>query len=227
LPGDEESSIERSGIGTAEVFRVLSAKRLERLEPQLYECTFEPRRVLYFEGTPADRLWVVREGQVRLYKASANGQITTLDVLGAGEVFGALTTIEHETYPSSAEPITEGRAWWTPRATLLRLLDSEPMVAVEILGIVSRRLRHAEDRLRAFANDPAPARLAAAILEATSRGTARITRRALAEAAGTAVETAIRVLRRFERDGILQGKVGRVEVLDRKRLERIACGGSL
>ena len=61
-----------------------------------------------------------------------------------------------------------------------------------------------------------------ALLEASCDGDAHVTRRALAEAAGTTVETAIRVLRRFERDGVLQGRVGLVRVLDRAALERLA-----
>jgi CRP-like cAMP-binding protein len=57
---------------------------------------------------------------------------------------------------------------------------------------------------------------------AVRSGDARITRRALAEAAGTSVETAIRVLRRFHREGIIRGAVGHVSVLDLPALRRIA-----
>jgi len=51
-----------------------------------------------------------------------------------------------------------------------------------------------------------------------------VTRRALAEAAGTTVETAIRVLRRFEREGLLSGEVGLLRVADIATLRRIAAG---
>jgi CRP-like cAMP-binding protein len=49
-----------------------------------------------------------------------------------------------------------------------------------------------------------------------------VTRRALAEAAGTTVETAIRVLRRFEREGLVRGEVGRVHLLDERALRKMA-----
>jgi CRP-like cAMP-binding protein len=51
-----------------------------------------------------------------------------------------------------------------------------------------------------------------------------VTRRALAEAAGTTVETAIRVLRRFEREGVLRGEVGLLRVIDIATLKRLAGG---
>ena len=180
--------------------------------------------MLYFEGTPADRIYVVEAGRVRLYKASSNGHITTLDVLGPGEVFGALAPLEQDTYPASAEVVQAGSAWYLPSGTFARILAEEPRIAVEILRILSRRLRHAHERLRAFAHDPAPARLAQVLLEAAREGSARVTRRALAESAGTTVETAIRVLRRFERAGLINGSVGEIEVLDAEGLGRIASG---
>ncbi len=219
MPADSVAQIEQ-----AEVFRVLPRETVARLKPLLRRCRFEQRRVLYFEGAESNRLWIVQEGQVRLYKSSSRGQITTLDVLGPGEVFGAVASIEQSTYSTSAEAVTEGCAWWLPRDTFHKLLDSEPAVAMEILGIVSRRLREAQERLRVFAYDPAPARLAHALLQASSDGAAAITRRALAELAGTTVETAIRVLRRFERDGLVNGSVGHIEILHPDALKNIASG---
>jgi len=188
----------------------------------LREKAFERQRVIYFEGAPADRLWVVRQGEVRLYKSSPSGQITTLDVLRPGEVFGAISAIEPDADPASAETVTDGSDWWLARDVFLRLLNEDPMLAREILRIVSRRLQEAHDRLRSLAHDPAPTRVALALIRAANGVEARVTRRALAEAAGTSVETAIRVVRRFEVAGIVQGNVGRVKILDKPALQRIA-----
>ena len=209
-------------IDKAEFFRALGPERLARIAPLLREKAFERQRVIYFEGAPADRLWVVRQGEVRLYKSSPSGQITTLDVLRPGEVFGAISAIEQDAYPASAETVTDGSAWWLARDVFLRLLNEDPMLAREILRIVSRRLQEAHDRLRSLAHDPAPTRVALALIRATNGAEARVTRRALAEAAGTSVETAIRVVRRFEVAGIVQGNVGRVKILDKPALQRIA-----
>jgi CRP/FNR family transcriptional regulator len=206
----------------AEFFRALAPERLARVKPLLRQRRFERQQVLYFEGNSCDRLWVVRQGEVRLYKSSTSGEITTLDVLGPGEMFGAVAALEQDRYPSSAEAVTEGSVWWLPRESFTRILEAEPRLAVEILSVVSRRLRDAQNRLRSFAQDPAPSRLALALLHAASEGEARVTRRALAEAAGTTVETAIRVLRRFEREGLVRGEVGRVHVLDEPALRKMA-----
>lgn len=217
--GDPEIGLE---LEKAELFRSLASERLARLRPLLYERRVERQRVLYFERAPAERLWAVRSGEVRLYKSSPGGQITTLDVLGPGEIFGALSAAADEVYPASAEAVTDCTLWWLPRSVFLRLLREDPQLPIEVLGIVSRRLRDAHERLRSFAYDAAPTRLARALLRVAPHGEAHVTRRALAEAAGTTVETAIRVLRRFERAGLVQGEVGHLRILDEPGLRRAA-----
>jgi CRP/FNR family transcriptional regulator len=209
-------------IEDAELFRALAPDVLARVRSQLRERRVERQHALFFEGQPAESLWVLQRGQVRLYKASANGRVTTLETLGPGRIFGAISALEADTYPASAEGVSDGTAWCLPRGVLLQLLAEEPRIGVEVLRIVSGRLREAQERLRSFAQDAVPARLARALLDATRDGEARITRRALAEASGTTVETAIRVLRRFERDGVLHGEVGMLHVVDDAALRRIA-----
>jgi CRP-like cAMP-binding protein len=180
--------------------------------------------MLYVEGAPCDRLWIVRRGSVRLYKSSPKGQVLTLDLLGPGEIFGAVSALERDVYSSSCEGVTAGSAWTLARETFVELLEAEPRQAVEVLAILSRRLRDAQERLRAATQDPAPARLAQALLRVASSGEARVTRRALAEAAGTTVETAIRVLRHFEREGWVRGEVGRIQLLDEAALRTLEKG---
>jgi CRP/FNR family transcriptional regulator len=206
----------------AEFFRALAPDRLSRVRPLLIEKRFARGRVLFFDGKPADYLWAIRRGEVRLYKSSHDGRITTLETLGPGEIFGAVSALEEGTYPASAEGVNDGVAWCLPRNTFLRLLAEDPWLTVEILRVISRRLHEAHERVRSFAHDAAPCRLAQALLRATRDGVARVTRRDLAEAAGTTVETAIRVLRSFERENVVQGEVGRVMVLDDAALKKIA-----
>jgi CRP-like cAMP-binding protein len=205
-----------------EVLRALRPEQLERLRPHLHERPIERGRVIYFVGDSAEHLWWVIRGAVRLYKSSVEGHITTLEVLGPGEVFGAVSALDGDDYPASAEGVSDGVACCLPRAHFLQLLNDDPKIAREILEIITRRLHSAHERVRSFAQDPAPSRLAQALLRVSHDGEADVTRRDLAEAAGTTVETAIRVLRNFQRAGIVHGRVGHIEVRDFSELARIA-----
>jgi CRP/FNR family transcriptional regulator len=205
----------------AEFFRALGAEDLKRVRPLLRERCFARHQVLFFEGEPAAYLWTPRRGEVRLYK-SAGGRVTALEALGPGQIFGALSALDEQVYRANAEALSAGVAWCLPRSLFLKLVSESPQLAVEILQIVSRRLREAQEQLLSFAHDPAPVRLARALLRSARDGDARVTRRELAEAAGTTVETAIRVLRRLEREGIVRGEVNLVHLVDEPALRHLA-----
>lgn len=209
-------------LASAEFFRALAPNRLAQIEPRLIRKRFERGRVIFFEGEPAQYLWAIRSGEVRQYKSSSDGRITTLEVLEPGQIFGAVSAMEEPDYPVSAEGVVDGEAWCLPRTTFLRLVAEEPRLALEVLQVVSGRLYEAQERVRSFAHDSASSRLAQALLRSAREGEARVTRRALAEAAGTTVETAIRVLRGFEKDGLIEGRVGRILLKDEEAVRQIA-----
>jgi CRP-like cAMP-binding protein len=211
-------------LHAAEFYRVLRGERLEQLRPLMLEKRFEKGRALFFEAGPAEYLWTLRHGTVRLYKSSPGGRITTLDVLEPGQIFGAVSALSDETYPASAEAVTSGAAWCLPRKVFLRLMGSEPDLVAEVLRVIAGRLSATQELVRSLAHDPAPSRIAQALLRVVRDGEARVTRRALAEAAGTTVETAIRILRSFERDGLIQGRVERIILLDEAGIDAIAAG---
>lgn len=218
----QAASTREASVESAELLRSLRPEELARTRALLRERRFERKQALYFEGDPAEFLWILQRGAVRLYKASPSGRTTTLETLGAGQIFGALSALEAERYECSAEGESAGSAWLLPRAALLRLLAEDSRLGVELLRIVSERLHTAHERLRSFAHDAVPVRLARALLEASEDGEARVTRLALAESAGTTVETTIRVLRRLEREGVVRGEVGLVHVIDPAALRRLA-----
>ena len=130
----------------AEFFRALPPDRRSQVRSVLREKRFTRQRVLFFEGQPAEFLWVVRRGEVRLYKSSADGRITTLEALGPGEMFGAVSALDEDIYTASAEAVTDGVAWCLPRRVLMGLVGEVPVLAVEIL--VAERDDHAHAPLQ-------------------------------------------------------------------------------
>jgi CRP-like cAMP-binding protein len=199
--------------------------RIERIRPFLQLRKFEEGRYLYHEGEPAERFWTLRSGEVRTLKASTSGRVITLETLHPGDPFGMAAMSADAVYTESAQAIAAGEAWRVPRRVVMSLMREDPDVGRTLLALVAERLQRAHDRLCSFAHDSVSARMARALLESAEDERIETTRRVLGEAAGTTVETAIRVLRRFEKSRWIEGGVGWVRILDRPALERIAAGG--
>lgn len=214
-------------LSEAQFFRCLSAEHFQWAERRIQARKFYPRRRLFSGGQPAEHLWVVEKGGVRLFQSSAKGQVTTLETLGPGEMFGLWSAAPEETYGANAEGVSEGRVWRLARADVEHLLGQAPALGAEMVRVIAERLREAHERLHSFAYDAAPARLANALLRAGDGTEARVTRKILAEASGTTVETAIRVLRRFEAEGLVRGEVGSIHLLDVQKLSEISGKDSL
>jgi CRP/FNR family transcriptional regulator len=136
--GPDEVALEE-----AEFFRRFSREALDRLRPVLRERKLPRQHVVFREGQPAEFLWVLRKGQVRIGKTSPNGRVTTLEVVGAGEMFGALDAVGMESYPARAEAVVDSVAWCVARRVVSGLVLERPELGLEILGVVSKRLREA------------------------------------------------------------------------------------
>lgn len=212
------------------LFSLLGAERLEKIRPHARERRFEEGEFLYFEGEEAEFLWAVGTGEVRTLRGSAAGRVTTLEMLRRGDLFGVAALVPDGVYTEACQGVAAGVAWRVPRRVIVSMLRDDPEMSRALLAIVADRLQRAHIRLCSFAHDSVSARMARAVLEGSPRdaapGNGRIetTRRLLGDAAGTTVETAIRVLRRFEKAGWIEGGIGWIRVVDREALTRVAAG---
>jgi len=206
----------------SELFHVLGDKRLAQVRSRFQLCRFRVGEYLYFESQNAAHLWVVRAGEVRTLRTSAAGRITALEHLRPGELFGMAAGVGSPSYTESAQGIVAGEAWRVPREFLSKLIEQEPELGRGLLAVVASRLQAAHDRLCSFAHDNVPARLSRAVLEEAEGERIEMTRRALSESVGTTVETAIRVLRGFEREGWIEGGLRWIRIVDRNALEAVA-----
>ncbi len=219
------SGVKQVAFEQTMLFRLLG-RRSEQLRPLLRTSSFETGQILYFEGGSAECLLAVKSGEVRTLKDHSSGRSIELERCLPGDLLGLATLIGTPFHAETAQGVSAGEVWRLPRRAVHSLADQDPAIARALLGIVARRLEHAHYRLCSFAGDAVPARLARALLFAQAGERIVTTRRALGESAGTTVETAIRVLRRFERAGWIESGVGWLRVLDRSALEGVASGST-
>jgi CRP/FNR family transcriptional regulator len=177
---------------------------------------------IYFEAQPAEHLWVVRSGEIRTLRTSPGGRVTTLELVRPGGLFGMAAVVEDSHYTDSAQAVAAGEVSSVRQKAIAGVLRDNPEAGNALLRIVARRLRSAHDRLCSFANDSVTSRLAQTVLDEAEGDEIKLTRRILGESAGTTVETTIRILKGFEREGWIECGVGWIRVLDRAALAATA-----
>jgi CRP-like cAMP-binding protein len=190
-----------------------------------------PRQVLFSEGTPAESLYLVCHGAVKLYHSDRFGRDHILEVAGPGALLGELSLAGGDAMSVSAEAVTEAQIACLPRERLAAFIRLHPETGVRFLAALSRELMVARHKVRELALKSAESRLAGLLLQlADAEGPARpgrqlhlrYTRRELAEMVGVSTETAIRLLAELKRKGVITGDRRELTISDVARLTRIA-----
>jgi len=196
---------------------------------------FTTDTMIFLEGDPADRLWVVSAGQVKIVKHTSDAQENLLEVITPGEMFGGAGLLL-ATHPATAVAMTSVTALSIERGPYLQLIRQYPDIALRIIQLLGDRLQAAM-KMRALAAERVDVRLANILLKlcakvgaAVEEGTRinlPLSRQDLADMAGTTIETAIRVMSRFRKDGLVHTEPGGyIIVLDHKRLQRLSKGAT-
>jgi CRP/FNR family transcriptional regulator len=220
-------------LQSSSVFAGLPARELESLATAAHEQSCRAREYLFHEGDPAVWLWLVKSGHVRIVRHSRAGKDVVLELLGPGEIFGGVAVIERRPYPASAQATEPSVVVKIAADVAIGLAERHPSVVREMALLIGRRLRAAHDSVK-LSVEPVESRLAAILLRLADREGVRtksgvelpfhLTRQSLADMSGTTVETAIRVVSRWQRDELVEDRGGRLVVRDLDVLRDLAAG---
>lgn len=129
------------------LFAGLSAEDLDRLSQMVEEKHLPASRTLFWEGTPGEWVYFIKEGKVELYKMSAEGQIL-LATRHAGELIGEMALLDAGPRTASARTTTKTVLLAISQTQFNHLLDSSPTAARSILRILMPRWRETEAVLK-------------------------------------------------------------------------------
>jgi CRP-like cAMP-binding protein len=121
-------------------------------------------RVFYQPEDVSEVLFLVKQGQVQLYRISPEGKKLVIAALGTGAIFGEMALLGQQMHNAFAEAMEDSVILVMSRADLERLILNKPILGLRMLEITGRRLSDAESRLEDMAFKGIPARLASLLL---------------------------------------------------------------
>ncbi|MGE5190179.1 MAG: Crp/Fnr family transcriptional regulator [Gemmatimonadota bacterium] len=218
-----------SVLTAGELFRGTSEAEARRIAGLCAERHYPKGAVIFARDDPADHLYIVQDGLVRLVSISDKGAETILRIFKEGEIFGELLLAE-ERRAFTALVAEDARVAVLSRRNFSELLSSVPIVAENFIRLLSRRLTKVEREFAAFGHTWSYHRLAIILLDLarrhgvkSPRGTRialRLTHDDLAKLIGTTRETVTTQMNRLSRKGMVR-RDGRLIVIDGPRLRRL------
>ncbi len=201
----------------------LAEEDLDYLAARMIERAFTKGEIVLVEGEPSEGLCLVREGQVRIYKLSAEGREQVLRYCGPGTSFNEVAVFDNGPNPANAIAATPCMLWIVPREILMELLEANPKLALAIIQNLGARLRHLVGLVEDLSLRHVNSRLAKLLLETAPAGqTPRaLTQQEMAAHVGTVREMIGRSLKQLEAHGLIRIEAGRIVVVDRQGLEKL------
>ncbi len=211
------------------LFAGLRAEALDGLAAQLRRRTFRRGTMIFHKDQAGDALYIIESGRVRIFLPAENGTELTVEISGAGEVFGELALLDGRPRSASAEALEDTTALVLGREEFRAHLAASPQLAVALIELLSMRLRHATEYAESLAHLDVHARLARTLLEMAGRyGVERngleidvdLTQADLATMVGATRERVNRALAAFRSQGLVELRGRKIALLDAARLRQ-------
>lgn len=220
-PADVASHLQQ--LGQVGLFRGFSPADLAKIVELAHTRRFPPEAFCFHQDDPADTLFVLTQGQVRLTQLSPEGNQVLLRFIQPGEMFGGIGLLGEGTYPASAQALSDSTALTWDSETLMRFTETHPRLAVNAMRHLTHRVQELQQRNLELATERVERRIAHALLR-LARASGRkveggvlidlaLSRQDLAEMTGTTLYTVSRTLSAWQQQGLIEA--GRERVLIR------------
>jgi len=211
-------------ISVSLLFEGLIGKHLDELADIAIEKTYSRGETIFFEGDEGNGFYMVGEGKVKIFKLSPSGKEHILHIFGQGEPFGEVPVFHGRPFPATAEALVKSKTLFFPRARFTRLVDTNPAIAMNMLAVLSMRLRRFATQIENLSLKEVPARLANYLIYLSEEQgredqvELQISKGQLASLLGTIPETLSRIFAKMSEEGLIRvnGKV--ISLLDRETL---------
>jgi CRP/FNR family cyclic AMP-dependent transcriptional regulator len=201
----------------------------KRLEPRNY------RRgdVVCHQGDPGDHLFVVANGQVRVYTLTLDGVEVSVDILAEGDFFGEMAILDGLARSANVVATRPTQILLLRRSDFLAHLMAYPQTAVRVIEAISRRLRHTLEYAEELVSMDVRRRVIKKLIELSERHgipeagegavliDADLTQDTLASLTGTTRETVNRLLGDLRDRGIVRSDRARLVIVEAGELRRL------
>lgn len=209
------------GLNRVPLFAGLQPAELTAIRANATRRSVATGSFFFQQGEPAHNCYVLLSGRVRVTQLTPEGNQVILHMIGPGDGFALVAPFTPGEYGVSAEAVEDAEALAWDGATMERLMQEHPAVAINALRFLAGRLHELQERFRELATERVERRVARAVLR-LARQTGRktdagilidlpLSRQDLAEMTGTTLYTVSRILSGWEAAGLVE--VGRERVV--------------
>jgi CRP/FNR family transcriptional regulator, cyclic AMP receptor protein len=146
--GAQQSAHSSSGQATTfervPLFAGLDQESLRELTGAARRRLFRAGEIIFHRDDTGQVLYVIRTGKVKIFVTSSEGQDMVLAILGPGDYFGELALLDGLPRSASAAAIEAADTLALQRPDFIRAVERHPRIAIQVMNVLSRRLRQTD-----------------------------------------------------------------------------------
>ncbi len=215
-------------------FAEISEAALERLCQKASKRNLRRGEAVFFEGDPCTHFHMVLEGEVKIFKVLESGREIILGIFRAGDAIGEVAILDGAPYPANAQAQAPTTILTLPTSEYLALLENHPEIARSIIRDLSLRLRAMRVRVETLSESGMQSRIAL-LLQSFARELGseqeggllvpvKLSRAEIAGMVGARIETVIRIMSRWQKEGLVSSHEKGFLIENLAVLEGLAAG---
>lgn len=218
-------AVENSILSTLPYFSEIGAADLETVRQSFFEKSIQRGEMVFMEGEPAESLYFLVSGIVKLFKTSAQGKEQIIGLARPHGVLNDISIFDGGANPMGAQAMTAVAVYGIKKDRLDTVLRQFPRISALIIQVLAARTRQLIELVEDLSFKHVIGRVVKILLEHASDGTGpgeRLTQQEMAAMAGTAREVVARSLKALEERGLIRLERHRIVIVDRRRLQEVA-----
>lgn len=201
-------------------FSCLSDTELKLVSRFFETLNYKNNAHVFMEGDPSNWFYIVANGEVKILKHTLAGKDIILEIMSPGDMFGGVAVLDKKPFPATAQAMEQTTVIRISRQNLLGIMEEYPILKLETVKYFSDRLRDAHETLKNIATEKTERRIASLLLKLSKKAGGEeadykkigfpLTRQEISEMVGTTVETCIRIMSKFQKQGMVKSSGGKI-----------------
>ena len=205
-------------------FTDLGESELRKIAALATTRRFKKQELVFREEDPPKFFYIVQHGRVKLFRRTLSGKHFIALIGAPGNSLDTKALFEGRAHDFSAQAMDDVTVLCIKREEYLSFVNEHPGVAVKSVALLAKALNSAYERIIDLIGERVEQRVHNILIMLYSKfgTTLFFTCEEIADFSGTTTETAIRVLSKLRKSGIIRSYRGKISILDPTRLYSIS-----
>ena len=217
-------AVETELLKSIPYFTGLSSSELDSVRPHVLERKAERGEIILYDGEPAEALFFVISGAVKVFKTSVDGKDQILNIVRPGETFNDAPVLNGGPNQASAQAIVATVLYELRKSEIGAILKNHPQIAMNAIKVLAGQANQLVSLVEDLSFKHVIGRVAKILLKHaadSSNPGLRLTQQEMAALAGSAREVVGRSLKSLEEDGVIRLERHRIVIADKAALKEL------